>query len=300
PPPAVGPALAEPGRLPAVVVGGRYGLASKEFTPGMVQAVLRELDAATPRRRLTGGIVDELTGGALPAADDLDIEPADEVRAVFYGLGSDGTVGANKNSIKILTEDDDRFGQGYFVYDSKKAGAVTVSHLRFGPRPIRAPYLVRRADFVGCHQFGLLDRRDLPAVPAPGATVLLNAPYGPEAVWDHLPREVQETMLERRLRLFVIDAYGLARELGLGGRINAIMQAAFFALAGVLPGETAVARIKEPIAKTCARKGAAVVERNCAAVDATLAALHEVPLPEQASATRARPPGGGAGAAGAG
>jgi pyruvate-ferredoxin/flavodoxin oxidoreductase len=283
-------ALAETGRLPAVVVGGRYGLASKEFTPAMVQAVLRELDASSPRRRFTVGIVDDVTGGSLPVADDLDIEPADEVRAVFYGLGSDGTVGANKNSIKILTEDDDRFGQGYFVYDSKKAGAVTVSHLRFGPRPIRAPYLVRRADFVGCHQFGFLDRLDMLAVAAPGATVLLNAPYGPEAVWDHLPREVQETMLERRLRLFVIDAYGLARELGLGGRINAIMQAAFFALAGVLPGETAVARIKEAIAKTYARKGAAVVERNCAAVDATLAALHEVSLPEEASATRARPP----------
>jgi pyruvate-ferredoxin/flavodoxin oxidoreductase len=283
-------ALAETGRLPAVVVGGRYGLASKEFTPAMVQAVLRELDASSPRRRFTVGIVDDVTGGSLPVADDLDIEPTDEVRAVFYGLGSDGTVGANKNSIKILTEDDDRFGQGYFVYDSKKAGAVTVSHLRFGPRPIRAPWLVRRADFVGCHQFGFLDRLDVLAVAAPGATVLLNAPYGPEAVWDHLPREVQETMLEKRLRLFVIDAYALARELGLGGRINAIMQAAFFALAGVLPPETAVARIKEAIAKTYARKGAAVVERNCAAVDATLAALHEVPLPEQASATRARPP----------
>src|SRR4030095_2082147 len=170
-----------------------------------------------PRRRFTVGIVDDVTGMSLPVADDLDIEPADEVRAVFYGLGSDGTVGANKNSIKILTEDAGRFGQGYFVYDSKKAGAVTVSHLRFGPRPIRAPYLVRRADFVGCHQFGFLERLDVLAVAAPGATVLLNAPHAPEAVWDHLPREVQETILEKRLRLFVVDAYALARELGLGG-----------------------------------------------------------------------------------
>ncbi len=283
-------ALAETGRLPAVVVGGRYGLASKEFTPAMVQAVLRELDAPSPRRHFTVGIVDDVTGGSLPVADDLDIEPADEVRAVFYGLGSDGTVGANKNSIKILTEDDDRFGQGYFVYDSKKAGAVTVSHLRFGPRPIRAPYLVRRADFVGCHQFGFLDRLDVLAVAAPGATVLLNAPYGPETVWDHLPRDAQETMLEKQLRLFVIDAYGLARELGLGGRINAIMQAAFFALAGVLPPDTALPRIKDAITKTYARKGAAVVERNCAAVDATLAALHEVPLPAQANGPHVRPP----------
>jgi pyruvate-ferredoxin/flavodoxin oxidoreductase len=283
-------ALAEAGRLPAVVAGGRYGLASKEFTPAMVQAVLRELEAPAPRRHFTVGIVDDVTGTSLAVADDLDIEPADEVRAVFYGLGSDGTVGANKNSIKILTEDRDRFGQGYFVYDSKKAGAVTISHLRFGPRPIRAPYLVRRAQFVACHQFGFLERLDVLAVAAPEAIVLLNAPYGPEAVWNHLPREVQETVLERRLRLFVVDAYGLARELGLGGRINAITQAAFFALAGVLPPDTAVARIKTAIAKTYERKGAAVVERNCAAVDATLAALHEVALPERADATRARPP----------
>ncbi len=283
-------ALAESGRMPATVTGGRYGLGSKEFTPAMVQAVLCELDAPAPRRHFTVGIVDDVTGLSLAVADDLDIEPTDEVRAVFYGLGSDGTVGANKNSIKILTEDADRFGQGYFVYDSKKAGAVTVSHLRFGPRPIRAPYLVRRAQFVACHQFGFLDRLDVLAVAAPGATVLLNAPYGPEAVWDHLPREVQETLLEKRLRLFVVDAYGLARELGLGGRINAVTQAAFFALAGVLPPDTAVARIKTAIAKTYERKGAAVVERNCAAVDATLAALHEVQLPGRADATRARPP----------
>src|SRR5262245_4462014 len=283
-------ALAETGRLPEVVVGGRYGLASKEFTPAMVQAVLRELAAASPRRRFTVGIVDDVTGTSLPVTEDLDIEPPGEVGAVFYGLGSDGTVGANKNSIKILTEDDDRFGQGYFVYDSKKAGAVTVSHLRFGPAPIRAPYLLRRADFVGCHQFGFLERLDVLALAAPGATVLLNAPYGREAVWDHLPREVQETMLAKQVRLFVIDAYGLARELGLGGRINAIMQSAFFALSGVLPRETAVARIKEAIARTYARKGAAVVERNCAAVDASLAALHEVPLPERVTATGIRPP----------
>jgi pyruvate-ferredoxin/flavodoxin oxidoreductase len=283
-------ALAEAGRLPAVVTGGRYGLGSKEFTPAMVQAVLRELDASAPSRHFTVGIVDDVTRMSLAVADDVDIEPADEVRAVFYGLGSDGTVGANKNSIKILTEDADRFGQGYFVYDSKKAGAVTVSHLRFGPRPIRAPYLVRRAQFVACHQFGFLDRLDVLGVAAPAATVLLNAPYGAEAVWDHLPREVQETLLEKRLRLFVVDAYALARELGLGGRINAIMQAAFFALAGVLPPDTAVARIKTAIAKTYERKGAAVVERNCAAVDATLAALHEVQLPGRADATRARPP----------
>src|SRR5215475_13282298 len=283
-------ALAETGRLPARVVGGRYGLASKEFTPAMVQAVLRELDAPSPRGRFSVGIVDDVGGTSLPVSEDLDIEPPGQVGAVFYGLGSDGTVGANKNSIKILTEDENRFGQGYFVYDSKKAGAVTVSHLRFGPAPIRAPYLLRRADFVGCHQFGFLERLDVLAVAAPGATVLLNSPYGPEAVWDHLPREVQETMLEKQVRLFVIDAYGLARELGLGGRINAIMQSAFFALSGVLPRETAVARIKEAIARTYARKGAAVVERNCAAVDASLAALHEVPLPERVTATRGRPP----------
>ena len=283
-------ALAEAGRLPAVVAGGRYGLASKEFTPAMVLAVFRDLDSSSPRRRFTVGIVDDVTGTSLPVTENLDIEPEGEIRAVFYGLGSDGTVGANKNSIKILTEDPDRFGQGYFVYDSKKAGAVTVSHLRFGPHPIRAPYLVNHADFVGCHQFGFLERQDVLGVAAAGATVLLNAPYGPDDVWDHLPREVQETMLEKKVRLFVIDAYALARELGLGGRINAIMQSAFFALSGVLPRETAIARIKAAIARTYARKGAAVVERNCAAVDATLAALHEVPLPERATAASGRPP----------
>ena len=283
-------ALAEAGRLPAVVTGGRYGLASKEFTPAMVRAVLDELALPAPRRHFTIGIVDDVTGTSLPVADDFDIEPADEVRAVFYGLGSDGTVGANKNSIKILTEDADRFGQGYFVYDSKKAGAVTVSHLRFGPRPVRAPYLIRQAHFVACHQFGFLERFDVLGIAAAGATLLLNSPHPPEAVWDHLPREVQDAMLEKELRLFVIDAYGLAGSLGLGGRINAIMQAAFFALAGVLPPETAIARIKAAIAKTYARKGATVVEHNCAAVDATLAALHEVVLPARVDATRSRPP----------
>jgi pyruvate-ferredoxin/flavodoxin oxidoreductase len=282
-------ALAEAGRS-ATVVGGRYGLASKEFTPAMVRAVFHELAAADPRRHFTVGIVDDVSGMSLPSGDDLDIEPADEVRAVFYGLGSDGTVGANKNSIKILSEDADRFGQGYFVYDSKKAGAVTVSHLRFGPRPIRAPYLIRRAEFVACHQFSFLERLDVLAVASPGATVLLNAPHDADAVWDHLPREAQETLVEKRLRVFVVDAYRLARELGLGGHINAIMQACFFALAGVLPRETAVARMKGAIARTYERKGAAMVERNCTAVDAAVAAMHEVAIPERANATRGRPP----------
>src|SRR5262249_38113318 len=183
---------------------------------------------------VAGGMGDDVGGTSVAVSAALDITPPGEVGAVFYGLGSDGTVGANKNSIKILTEDSDRFGQGYFVYDSKKAGAVTVSHLRFGPAPIRAPYLLRRPEFVACHPFGFLQRLDVLAVAAPGATVLLNAPYGPDAVWDHPPREVQETMLAKQVRLFVIDAYGVARELGLGGHINAIMQSAFFALSGVL------------------------------------------------------------------
>ena len=211
-------------------------------------------------------------------------------RAVFYGLGADGTVGANKNSIKIIGEETPFFAQGYFVYDSKKAGATTVSHLRFGPRPIRSAYLIKQAGFVACHQFEFVDKVDVLERAAPGAVFLLNSPYGPAEVWDHLPREVQEAILEKKLRFFVIDAYKVAREAGMGGRINTVMQVCFFALSGVLPRDEAIARIKGAIEKTYGKRGAEVVKRNFAAVDATLAQLHEVTPPAAVTATRGRPP----------
>jgi len=284
-------ALAEPpGRLPAVLIGGRYGLSSKEFTPAMVRAVFDELSAATPKRRFTVGIVDDVTHTSLPVDHTCDIEPADVRRAVFFGLGADGTVGANKNSIKIIADTPGRFGQGYFVYDSKKSGAVTVSHLRFGPRPIRSAYLVASADFVGCHQFGLLDRYDVVGRAKTGATLLLNAPHPPDAVWDALPREVQEQIVAKRLRVFVVDAYEVARKAKLGGRINGIMQTCFFALADVLPIDEAIAAIKQAIVDTYGHKGGSIVERNLAAIDAALANLHEVPVPADATAERRQPP----------
>ena len=273
-----------------LVVGGRYGLSSKEFTPSMAKAVFDELRAEAPRNHFTIGIVDDVSGASLPWDRELDIEPDDVTRAVFYGLGSDGTVGANKNTIKIIGEETDNFAQGYFVYDSKKAGAVTISHLRFGPRPIRSTYLVSRANFVGVHQWEFFDRLDALDVAAHGAVVLVNSVHGPDAVWSFLPREAQETIVERRLRLFTIDAYKVARETGMGARINTIMQTCFFAISGVLPREEAIAHIKKAIEKTYARKGAEVVQKNFAAVDATIAGLHEVTVPSAADAVRHRPP----------
>jgi pyruvate-ferredoxin/flavodoxin oxidoreductase len=272
------------------VVAGRYGLSSKEFNPAMVKAVFDELSKDRPKNHFTVGIVDDVTFSSLPFASAFDIEPDDVVRAVFYGLGSDGTVGANKNSIKIIGEETDNHAQGYFVYDSKKAGAVTISHLRFGPRPIRSTYLIGRANFVACHQYDFLDRFDMLASAAPGAVFLLNAPYGPDAAWDHLPREAQEQILEKDLRFFVIDAYAVARAAGMGGRINTIMQTCFFAISGVLPRDEAIARIKEAIEKTYGKRGAEVVQRNFKVVDAAIAHLHEVPVPATATATRRRPP----------
>jgi pyruvate-ferredoxin/flavodoxin oxidoreductase len=270
------------GRRPRVV-GGRYGLSSKEFTPAMARAVFDELKAEAPRNHFTVGIHDDLTHTSLAFDPDFSTEGPETVRAIFYGLGSDGTVGANKNTIKIIGEATDRHVQGYFVYDSKKAGSVTVSHLRFGPKPIRSTYLISRATFVACHQFPFLERIDVLKVAEPGATFLLNSPYGPDEVWDRLPRAVQEQIVARGLRFFVIDAYKVARELGLGARINTIMQPCFFALSRVLPQEEAVAAIKKAVAKTYGKRGEAVVARNCAAVDAALAHLHEVSVPAEAS-----------------
>jgi len=289
---ALGEAMANDGALSRMprVVGGRYGLSSKEFTPAMVKAVFDELAQAHPRNHFTVGIVDDVTGTSLAYDREFSIEPGDVTRCVFYGLGADGTVGANKNSIKIIGEETPHYAQGYFVYDSKKAGAVTVSHLRFGPRPIRSSYLISRANFVACHQWMFMERYPVLETAAEGAVFLLNAPYGPKDVFNHLAAPIQEEIIRKRLRVFVIDAAAVAKQTGMGGRINSIMQTAFFAISGVLPREEAIAKIKEAIRKTYGRKGEDVVRANFEAVDATLANLHEVPIPSAPTATRTLPP----------
>ncbi|MFO0876730.1 MAG: pyruvate:ferredoxin (flavodoxin) oxidoreductase [Gemmataceae bacterium] len=273
------------------VIAGRHGLSSKEFTPSMVQAIFENARKEKPKNHFTIGINDDVTFTSLDFDPDGWEEPGDVVRAVFYGLGSDGTVGANKNSIKIIGEETDLEVQGYFVYDSKKSGSTTVSHLRFGPRPIRSTYLIRKATFVACHQFSFLERMDVLSRAAQGATFLLNSPYGPDQVWDKLPRSVQEVILARKLKFYVIDAFRVAHETGMGGRINTVMQTCFFALAGVLPREEAIASIKKAIVKSYGKRGQAVVEKNHAAVDRTLAHLHEVQLPDRVTSTlECRPP----------
>jgi len=261
------------------VVGGRYGLSSKEFHPGMVKAVFEEIAKAKPKNGFTIGIDDDVSGTSLDFDRDFDIEPAETTRAVFYGLGADGTVGANKNSVKILAEDPGRYAQGYFVYDSHKSGAETISHLRFGTTPIRTPYLIRHADFVACHKFDFLKKLDVLGTAREGATFLLNAPYAPDELWDHLPRPIQSRILDRKLKVFVIDATKVAQDLGLGPRVNTILQTCFFAISGVLPRDDAIAAIKHAIEKAYGRKGGAVVEKNFAAVSAALEHLHEVTVP---------------------
>lgn len=273
-----------------LVVGGRYGLGSKEFTPAMACSVFDELARPEPRHDFTVGIRDDVSGSSLPWDTSLNLEPEGAITAIFYGLGADGTVGANKNSIKIIGESTDLHAQGYFVYDSKKSGAVTISYLRFGPKAIRAPYLVREADFVGCHQWHLLDQLDVIGSAKAGATILFNSPYAPAKLWNYLPAEVQEAILKKGLKLYTIDAYQVARELGLGGRINTIMQTCFFALSGVLPKDEAIQEIKKAIEKTYSRKGREVVESNFAAVDGTLAALFPVEVPGEVTAKRKLPP----------
>jgi pyruvate-ferredoxin/flavodoxin oxidoreductase len=275
---------------PPRIVGGRYGLSSKEFTPAMAKAVFDELSEPRPRKHFTVGIVDDVTHLSLPHQREWDIEPADVARAVFFGLGADGTVGANKNSIKIIGEETDHHAQGYFVYDSKKSGAMTISHLRFGPRPIRSAYLIRQAEFVACHQFQFLERVDVLEYARPGGVFLLNAPFPADRVWDVLPREVQHDIIEKQLKFYVIDALKVARDTGMGGRINTIMQVCFFAVSGVLPRDKAIAQIKKSIQKTYGKKGEEVVRRNFEAVDQTLAHLYEVPIPERASAALGRVP----------
>jgi pyruvate-ferredoxin/flavodoxin oxidoreductase len=267
------------------VIGGRYGLSSKEFNPAMVKGIFDEMLKANPSNHFTIGIEDDVTHTSLGYDPSFSTESPDTVRAIFYGLGSDGTVGANKNSIKIIGEDTPNYAQGYFVYDSKKSGSVTVSHLRFGPTPIHSTYLISRANFVACHQFGFLERLDVLSAAEPGATFLLNSPFGPGEVWEHLPRTVQDQIIRKKLRFFVIDAIQVARDAGMGGRINTVMQTCFFAISGVLPREEAIAAIKHSIEKSYGRRGEAVVQKNFAAVDQTLEHLHEVAVPAAVSST---------------
>ena len=261
------------------VIGGRYGLSSKEFTPAMAKAVYDELKKAEPKNHFTVGITDDVTFTSLEVEKDFSIEDEKTVRCLFFGLGADGTVGANKNSIKIIGEETDNFAQGYFYYDSKKSGTVTVSHLRFGPKPIRAPYLISQAQFVACHQSTFLERFDMLKYALPGGTFLLNSTFGPEDVWEHLPREVQKDIIEKKLKFYVIDGYKIAEATGMGNRVNTIMQTCFFAISGVLPKDEAIEQIKKSIKKTYGKRGDAVVKQNFDAVDHTLVHLKEVKVP---------------------
>ncbi len=278
--------------LPAMprVVGGRYGLSSKEFTPAMVKAVFDELSKDKPKNHFTVGINEDVTHSSLDYDANFQIESDDVVRAMFYGLGSDGTVGANKNSIKIIGEGTDNFAQGYFVYDSKKAGSVTVSHLRFGPKEIRSTYLVTAANFIACHAFTFLERYDMLANAIDGATFLLNSPFSKEETWDRIPRTVQQQIIDKKMKVFAIDAYEVAKETGMGARINTIMQTCFFAISGVLPREEAIEAIKGAIKKSYISKGEDVVKKNWVAVDQTLANLYEISIPGKATSTLEVPP----------
>jgi pyruvate-ferredoxin/flavodoxin oxidoreductase len=272
------------------VIGGRYGLSSKEFTPAMVKAVFDELRAPRPKSHFTVGIVEDVTGSSLPVDPHFSTESDDVTRCIFYGLGADGTVGANKNSIKIIGEDTSNFAQGYFVYDSKKSGSTTTSHLRFGPRPIHSTYLISAANFVACHQWFFLEKFDILKAAAPGATLLLNSTYGPDEVWDKLPRHTQEQVIAKKIKLYVIDGYKVAAATGMGGRVNTIMQTCFFAISGVLPRDVAITAIKNSIKKTYGKKGDQIVQQNFAAVDQTLANLFPVTVPAKVTSTIEMPP----------
>ena len=272
------------------VTGGRYGLSSKEFTPAMVKGVFDELSKDKPKNHFTIGIKDDVSNTSLDYDPHFSTEPDDMVRALFYGLGSDGTVGANKNSIKIIGENTDNYAQGYFVYDSKKAGAVTISHLRFGPQRIRSTYLITKANFVACHQPVFLERYDMLEHIVPNGTFLQNTPYGPDEAWDKLPRLFQEHIVNKNLKYFVIDAFKVARDSGMGTRINTIMQVCFFAVSGVLPRDKAIEQIKKAIVDTYGRKGEEVVKMNLRAVDNTLEHLHEVKVPGKVTSSIEMPP----------
>ncbi|PYX96042.1 MAG: pyruvate:ferredoxin (flavodoxin) oxidoreductase [Acidobacteria bacterium] len=272
------------------IVGGRYGLSSKEFTPAMVKAVYDNLALEKPKEHFTIGIHDDVGGSSLNYDASFSTEPESVVRAMFYGLGADGTVGANKNSIKIIGENTANYAQGYFVYDSKKSGAATVSHLRFGPKPIRSTYLVSQANFVACHQWIFLERYDMLASLVPGGTFLLNSPFGPEEIWDHLPRIVQQQLIAKKAKFYVIDAYKVARDAGMGSRMNTIMQVCFFAISKVLPRDQAIEAIRQSIRDTYGKKGEEIVQKNMQAVDETIAHLFEVKVPAQVSSKSEMPP----------
>jgi pyruvate-ferredoxin/flavodoxin oxidoreductase len=276
------------GKLPFAatsVIGGRYGLSSKEFTPAMVKGVFDELSKPSPKNHFTIGINDDVSHTSLDYDPEFSTEDPKTVRALFYGLGSDGTVGANKNSIKIIGTETPNYAQGYFVYDSKKSGSMTTSHLRFGPNPIRSTYLITKASFVACHNFSFLEKMNVLEAAMPGAVFLLNSEYSAAEVWDKLPRSTQEQMLRKKIEFYVIDGYKVAREAGMGSRINTIMQTCFFAISGVLPREDAIAQIKKAIKKTYGKRGESVVQKNFAAVDHALAHLEKVELPSAASST---------------
>lgn len=272
------------------VVGGRYGLSSKEFTPAMVKGIFDELSKDAPKNHFTIGIDDDVSGSSLNFDPSFQMESNDVVRAIFMGLGSDGTVGANKNSIKIIGESTPLYAQGYFVYDSKKSGSKTFSHVRFGPRPIRAPYLIESASFIGCHQFEFIEQLDVLEKAAFGATLLLDSPYSSEEVWNHLPREFQKTLIDKKIAFYVIDAGRVAEASGMGRHTNTIMQTCFFAISGVLPSNEAIEKIKTSIRKTYGKKGEAVVLKNFEAVDRTLASLQRVLIPDRVTSTHERPP----------
>ncbi len=271
------------------IIGGRYGLSSKEFTPAMIHGVYEEMKKENPKNYFSVGITDDVTNNSIDY--DPHFSTGGEVsRCLFYGLGADGTVGANKNSIKIIGEDTPNNAQGYFVYDSRKSGSVTVSHLRFGAKPIHSIYLLDRANFVACHQFVFLERYDMLKDAVPGATFLLNSPYGPDEVWDKIPRSVQMQIIDKKIRFFVIDGYKVAKMTGMGARVNTIMQTCFFAISGVLPKDDAIEAIKQSIKKTYGAKGEEVVKKNYEAVEQTIANLFEVKVPAQVSSSLERPP----------
>ena len=272
------------------IIGGRYGLSSKEFTPSMVKGIYDEMKKKNPKNHFSVGIDDDVTHTSLEYDPNFTTEPDDVVRSIFYGLGADGTVSANKNSIKIIGEDTDFSAQGYFVYDSKKSGSTTTSHLRFGPRPIHSTYLIDRANFIACHQWFFLEKFDVLKSASPGGTFLLNSMYGPTEVWDKLPRHIQKGIIEKKLKLYVIDAYEVAKKTGMGGRINTIMQTCFFAISGILPREDAIKAIKRSIEKTYGKKGEEIVQQNFKAVDDTLANLFEVNVPGKVTSTIEMPP----------
>ncbi|MFN3781696.1 MAG: 2-oxoacid:acceptor oxidoreductase family protein, partial [Candidatus Kapaibacteriota bacterium] len=273
------------------IVGGRYGLSSKEFTPAMVKAVLDNLKQKSPKNHFTVGIIDDVTFTSLEFDPNFSIESDKVVRAMFFGLGSDGTVGANKNSVKIIGEHTNLYAQGYYVYDSKKAGTLTVSHLRFGPEPIRAPYLISQANFVACHQTVFIEKYHLLDNLVKGGTFLINAPFEGEELWNFFPKSVQEQILEKNIRVFYIDAQKVAESSGMGRRINTVMQTCFFAISGILPREEAIQAIKDSIVRTYGKKGEEIVRMNIQAVENTLDNLKELQVPQKITATHdIRPP----------